>query len=319
MGQAEFAADLPRILHAMDQPTIEGINTWFVSKAAHEAGLKVAVSGLGGDELFGGYPSFQSLPRWTRLLWLPGRLSGLAALSEQIQDLFASLFPGLNPKAAGMLRYGRSYPGAYLLKRGLFLPRELPRIMDPDLVRDGLRRLAPLDLIRAALTPATRGSGARRRDRSAPHTAFGKVAALESSLYMRNQLLRDTDWSSMAHSLEVRVPLVDAWLLGDLAKWLIPRTPANRKRLLALAPASPLPASVRRRRGTGFSIPLAEWQQQVPTTQPWRRERALASEGCPWARRWGYSVACGFHPVAGEEASTIGSRFKASPAARQSL
>src|SRR5262249_40418277 len=60
--EQEFRDDLPKILDAMDQPTIDGLNTWFVSKAAHELGLKVAISGLGGDELFGGYPSFRDVP-----------------------------------------------------------------------------------------------------------------------------------------------------------------------------------------------------------------------------------------------------------------
>src|SRR5215475_6873478 len=75
--QSEFNADLPRFVEAMDQPSIDGINTWFVSKAAHELGLKVAISGLGGDELFGGYPSFRDIPRWMKSLSLPARIPGL--------------------------------------------------------------------------------------------------------------------------------------------------------------------------------------------------------------------------------------------------
>src|SRR5262249_12103178 len=72
--EAEFAADLPHILEAMDQPSIDGINSWFVSKAARELGLKVAISGLGGDELFGGYPSFRDIPRWVDWLAVPSRI-----------------------------------------------------------------------------------------------------------------------------------------------------------------------------------------------------------------------------------------------------
>ena len=283
VSQAEFAGDLPKILEAMDQPTIDGVNTWFVSKAAHEAGLKVAISGMGGDELFGGYPSFRDIPRWVRLLWLPGRVPGLGWLAEHVQSLFAPLFSVLNPKAAGMLRYGGTYPGAYLLKRGLFLPRELPLVVDPDLARDGLRRLAPLDLIRTAVTTTSRSG--------APRSAFAKVATLESSLYMRNQLLRDTDWSSMAHSLEVRVPLVDAWLLRDIGKWLIGGKPQNQKQLLADAPQTSLPYSVTGRTKTGFTTPIARWQHQLLSAQAWRGSDLLTRNGCPWARRWAYVVA----------------------------
>jgi asparagine synthase (glutamine-hydrolysing) len=191
-----------------------------------------------------------------------------------------------------MLRYGGSYPGAYLLKRGLFLPRELPRIMDPDLARDGLRRLAPLDLIRTALTPS--GRGAPRRDRSAPRSAFGKVATLESSLYMRNQLLRDTDWSSMAHSLEVRVPLVDAWLLRAVAQSVPEANPPNQKWLLAKAPQPPLPDSVSRRSKSGFTTPVATWQRQLQAPSPTRECSSEVRHSGPWARQWACAVASDF-------------------------
>ena len=100
-----------------------------------------------------------------------------------------------------MLEFGGSYAGAYLLRRGLFMPWELGDVLERDIVEQGLRRLAPLQPDRArARAASTLG-------------AYAKVATLEASLYMRNQLLRDTDWASMAHSLEVRVPLVDSVLL----------------------------------------------------------------------------------------------------------
>jgi asparagine synthase (glutamine-hydrolysing) len=166
--------------------------------------------------------------------------------------------------------------------------------MDPDLARDGLRRLAPLDLIRAALTPATSGRGAPRRDPSVPHTAFGKVATLESSLYMRNQLLRDTDWSSMAHSLEVRVPLVDAWLLRAVAQSVVGANPSNQKWLLAKAPQPPLTDSVTRRAKSGFTTPVAKWQRQLQTPSPARECSSELRHSGPWARRWACAVASDF-------------------------
>ena len=186
----EFHADLPKIFDAMDQPTIDGVNTWFVSKAAAEASLKVVISGLGGDELFGGYPSFRTMPRLTRLARLP--LAPLLARAAR------------NPKAKYVGQYARSYAGAYLVQRGLFMPDDLPSLMRPDAAEEGLRRLGVFDYIGSRLQPV-------------PRSTFGRVAALESSLYMRNQLLRDTDWASMAHSIEVRTPLVDASLLRQIA------------------------------------------------------------------------------------------------------
>jgi asparagine synthase (glutamine-hydrolysing) len=209
INEKEFHADLPRILEAMDQPSIDGINTWFVSKAAKELGLKVAVSGLGGDELFGGYPSFQDIPKWTHLFAVPSRIPFLGVVVRKaicaagLGRLFKS------PKAAGMVEYGGTHAGAYLLRRGLFLPWELDQVLPRETAREGLRRLESLEL--SEITPQ-------------PASSFAKVAVLESSLYMRNQLLRDADWASMAHSLEVRVPLVDATLLKATAPLLLGRS-----------------------------------------------------------------------------------------------
>ncbi len=280
VGEQEFHDDLPKILDAMDQPSIDGINTWFISKAASEAGLKVAVSGLGGDELFGGYPSFRDIPKWVRLLWLPSHIPGLGALMEQVQAAFSPLFPRINPKAAGMLRYGGTYPGAYLLRRGLFLPRELPDLIGKEMAQAGLRRLQPLKHIRRQLT-----------NTSSQLTAHGRISTLEATLYMRNQLLRDTDWASMAHSLEVRTPLVDATLLRQLAGPLATAARSNLKQLLASSPTKSLPEVVTSRAKSGFTTPISDWQQRGDGAQLWRKIPALVRKECPWARRWSYVIA----------------------------
>jgi asparagine synthase (glutamine-hydrolysing) len=233
----EFTADLPRLFDAMDQPTIDGTNTWFVSKAAAERGLKVSISGLGGDELFGSYPSFRDLPRIVNAARLPFAAAAASRLAR-------------SPKANAMGRYGSTWAGAYLLKRGLFLPDDLPALMGADEAREGLERLAMIDHIGDTIDPD-------------PGTPFGRVAALEASLYMRNQLLRDTDWASMAHSLEVRTPLVDATLLRQIAPLLMVEK-QRCKRHFAESPRNPLPAWLAGRRKTGFSVPLAEWMQLQP-------------------------------------------------------
>ena len=124
VSRVEFEHDIPRIVDAMDQPSIDGINTWFVSKAARELGLKVAISGLGGDELFGGYPSFREIPKWVGLIGLPSRVPGLGRAARALGQR-TGRWLGLNPKAAGMLELGGTYAGAYLLRRGLFMPWEL--------------------------------------------------------------------------------------------------------------------------------------------------------------------------------------------------
>ncbi len=239
--EREFRDDLPAILEAMDQPSIDGVNTWFVSKAAREAGLKVALSGLGGDELLAGYPSFRDVPAWAPWLGLAD-LPGLAAAGARLAALFAPELARARPKALGILGLGGGYPGAYLLRRGLFLPQELTRFLDRDLVRRGLERLRPLTALAATLRPS-------------PGSPIGSVCALESAWYLKNQLLRDADWAGMAHSLEIRTPLVDIAALTALAP-LTPRLTATRgKRALALSPSVPLPEAIIERAKTGFGVP----------------------------------------------------------------
>lgn len=271
VNKAEFDADLPLILEAMDQPSIDGVNTWFVSKAAHELGLKVAISGLGGDELFGGYPSFKDIPGWVRAMALPGRIPLLGRLSRPLMKGIASLL-GANPKSASLLELGGTYPGAYLLKRGLFMPTELEQVLDRDVVRDGLARLAPLKHIARRMNPD-------------PGSGFSRVASLEASLYMRNQLLRDADWASMAHSLEVRLPLVDDRLLRSCA-----RASPIQKDLLASAPERPLPVSVTQRKKTGFTTPVAVWMQEHVAPAGMAEPSRAAT---PWARDWARIVSGG--------------------------
>src|SRR5262245_10637431 len=151
--EQEFSDDLPKILKAMDQPTIDGLNTWFVSKAAHELGLKVAISGLGGDELFGGYSSFRDVPFCVRALAIPSRIPALGDLARWFLADVCQFLCNVNPKAAGLLKYGGTFPGAYLLRRGLFMPWELASVLGSEIARLGLLRLEPLRHIQTRLAP----------------------------------------------------------------------------------------------------------------------------------------------------------------------
>lgn len=239
----EFTADVPRILAAMDQPTIDGWNSFYVNKAAGELGLKVMLSGTGGDELFGGYSSFRRIPRFVRAASLPAKIPGLASAVAAAYGAIRS--KKSSPKSGLVLKYCGSYPGAYLMKRGLFMPEELPAVLTAALVEEGLRRLDVVNLIRGSMTPD-------------PGSAFARVATLESSYFMRDQLLRDIDWTSMAHSVEVRVPLVDAHLLRKIVPVLVAARD-YKKNLLLGAPASPLPDAIVNRPKTGFLLPIREW------------------------------------------------------------
>ncbi len=243
VGKDDFENDLTRLLEAMDQPSVDGVNTYFVSKAAHAEGLKVVLSGLGGDELLGGYDSFRQIPALVR------RARHWRWAGSFLRRATASWIGRLtSPKYAGLLEYGGTYGGAYLLRRSLFMPWELPQVLDPVLVRTGLRDLH----FRETLDTA-------HQSLSSPQL---KISALQTGFYMRNQLLRDSDWASMAHSLELRVPLVDIELLRAVAPLMAgPHVPP--KKAMASGVADRLPPGLLDRRKTGFGIPVGDWMRDV--------------------------------------------------------
>ncbi|MDP1955352.1 MAG: asparagine synthase (glutamine-hydrolyzing) [Polaromonas sp.] len=268
----EFEADLPRILAAMDQPSIDGINTWYASKAVAELGLKVVISGVGGDELFYGYPSFKQLPdlvsTWGRLSYVPG-----ARPAANLALALLARRSG-NPRWRWLTRQAGSLYGAYWLRRGLYAPNEVPALMGEE-SSAVLQNLDPGALLEAQVGVL-------------PADAMAGVGQIESMAYLRNQLLRDSDWASMDHSVELRTPLVDAWLLRDLMPVLRSFGRLKGKRLLAASPAMPLDQSVVGRVKTGFGIPLGAWMgDALGDTLP--AKSAGGQDGAE-SRRWASTV-----------------------------
>lgn len=279
VGRREFEDDLPAILDSMDQPSIDGINTWFAAKAASERGYKVVLSGIGGDELFAGYSTFRAVPF---LASVARTLDGVPGLRRSTRPLFAIVAALLHkPKVEAIPATNGSPNGAYFLARALFLPEDLPVVIGRDVAEEGLRRLG---------SPYGCGEESRElRDKGWP----GCVAALESTRYLRNQLLRDSDWASMAHSLELRTPLVDRVLANALAPYAAAFMDGAGKRMLSNSVTGGLPEKIVRRRKTGFGLPMGTWLDRMDA----KLADSNYSRPESWGRRWSRIVGGQFCPA----------------------
>ncbi len=242
--ETDFFQNLPAFFQAMDQPTVDGVNSYSVSRAARQAGLKVVLSGLGGDEVFLGYSHFAKA-RWA------GRIRSILGmfpygLQKRILNASIGLAREMGKGSYQKLSYlaGSGPEEAYLLFRGLFNPAQIRDLL--GLTEIELRSLCPIP--RFGDIPSALGSAE-------------SVDLLEFMHYLPNQLLRDTDVMSMAHSIEVRVPFLDHPLVEYVAG--LPLAYKMRsgipKQLLIRALGNDFPKAVWNRPKQGFSFPMREW------------------------------------------------------------
>ena len=298
LAPGQLLAQFEDAVKSLDQPSMDGLNTYFVSRVARQAGLKVALSGLGSDEIFGGYSTFRSVPRAAFAAgmgrWVPGPLRRLSAAAA------AKVFRGdAARKAAAAWRSPRDFPHAYYFTRVLFTPSRVERLLAPYF-KSGAHSRPRESLWRARLQETAQ--------RAAQLDSFTAVSCFELQSYMVNTLLRDTDAASMANSLEVRVPFLDHRLVefvGGLPK-KAKYEPGVPKSLLIEALRDLLPEEVVRQRKRTFTLPWDVWlrgplglrlSQDLANLAPELREymNPRAVRGCwhnfvmgetNWSRPW---------------------------------
>ncbi len=253
-------------LQCGDQPSIDGFNTYTVSRFAAHSGMKVVLSGLGGDELFSGYPTFNTVPRLAKINRIVGSVPPLSTLVGEMVERW-----GTTPRVrrlGGMLQRPPGVISAYRAARGIFSSR-VARVLAQRYVKD-----LPLNF--PDIDPGMP---------EVPRHVLDQVSKLELSRYMRNQLLKDSDTMSMAHGLELRVPFVDSTLFD-----VISRVPAairlrpGKQMLLDAVPE--VPAAIANARKRGFVFPFENWLQASWGQQFDAITRAMPSPNPTWYQRW---------------------------------
>ena len=235
-----FNDSLPLILDDMDMPSCDGLNTWFISKHAAQQGLKAVLSGLGGDELFGGYPSFHRM-KWTNTLQsIPDALLGLSRFSNSnaVRRSVYLKIPGLQ--------------GKYLFLRGHYIPSEIAHLLD----------IPEKQVWDVLYKPSLEKSDSALDSRN-------QASWMEFSFYMHNQLLRDSDAMSMKHGLEIRVPFLDHKVI-QTAFSIDPNIKFSGqfpKQLLIDAFENELPSSIWNRPKMGFTFPFVHWLKDAEFVQ----------------------------------------------------
>lgn len=264
-----FLNALPDIFEAMDQPSTDGVNTYFICKYAKDAGLKAVISGLGADELLGGYASFKNAGIANKIKAAPGFILRSSKFAPQYKYKKISFLDRRDPI------------GDYLFNRGYYSTDETARILDADESWVKSR----LDEIQVPEFVSSLEDG-------------NKTSYLESDIYMQSQLLKDTDYMSMWHSIEVRVPFLDIDFVDAVnsISASLKFDHEQGKYLLIDSFKDVLPKEIWDRKKQGFVFPFQEWMKSgkgdiLEGKKNQRLEQMYQSGKLNWSRYWTYMIA----------------------------
>lgn len=247
LSQEDVLGTLPDALSSMDQPSIDGINVYTISRAVREKGIKVVLSGQGGDEVFGGYSTFRRIPLLEKLTPLARFFSFNKANNSAGRAFNATDLHNVRSKISQILHSGQDTLSIYLILRQLF-SREARKFLISDEFATAVDKGVCAEVV-DSISDEIKGLD-----------AFSSVSLLEMRFYLANMLLRDGDCMSMAHGLEVRVPFLDHRLLATVSR-IHPKikSSAPPKHLLLKAMGEALPESIWRRPKMGFVFPWEIW------------------------------------------------------------
>ncbi|HKQ78067.1 MAG TPA: asparagine synthase (glutamine-hydrolyzing) [Blastocatellia bacterium] len=247
----EILSRLPGALRAMDQPSMDGVNTYLVSQGAAEAGLKVALSGLGGDEVFAGYDFYRAIARHEQIR---NQVKAVPAGLRKVAASAISVVAANNrtTKLSALLRSDHLNEHSVKLRRALFTSEQRRALM----------------LANGYASPALEKWNDRQTANCATADPVNQASALELGGYMSNTLLRDTDSMSMAHSLEVRVPLIDHKIVERMLA--VPgrlKLRRNEPKWMLVDAVGDLPREIVDRPKRGFDLPFKNWLAGVMRDQ----------------------------------------------------
>ncbi len=243
ISENEFSSLIEEFFVKMDMPTNDGFNNFLVSYLAKKNNSKIIISGVGGDELFSGYPSFQIIPKIIRILkYIPDNKL-LKFLNKNV--LYPALKKGnFKTKYSGVLEYGRNISSSFFLVRSLFLPNEIKEIISDSAFRRGFDELNLFDNC--------------KKDIEEFSDEKLSIMYLEIKYYLCSKLLRDADWASMAHSVELRTPFVDWVFFNKIIPLLKLDKNINKKNTLDCVKEK-IPNEIYNRKKTGFTIPHEQY------------------------------------------------------------